>query len=133
LKDIRGLIREIGKSKTILLSTHIMQEVEAMCDRVIIISKGNIVADKKLEDLLIDQNQIIQVEFDISVEEKLLKNLPNLKEAINSSENQWNLVFETEKDMRAEVFDFAKNNGLRTLQLNRKIMSLESLFQSLTN
>jgi ABC-2 type transport system ATP-binding protein len=133
LKDIRDLIREIGKSKTILLSTHIMQEVEAMCDRAIIISNGNIVADKKLEDLLIDQNQIIQVEFDISVEEKLLKNLPNLKEANNSNENHWNLVFETEEDMRAEVFDFAQNNGLRTLQLNRKIMSLESLFQSLTN
>ena len=133
LKDIRDLIREIGKSKTILLSTHIMQEVEAMCDRAIIISNGNIVADKKLDDLLIDQNQIIQVEFDIRVEEKLLKNIPNLKEANNSIENHWNLVFETEKDMRAEVFDFAKNNGLRTLQLNRKIMSLESLFQSLTN
>ena len=133
LKDIRDLIREIGKSKTILLSTHIMQEVEAMCDRAIIISNGNIVADKKLDDLLIDQNQIIQVEFDIRVEEKLLNNLPNLKEANNSIENHWNLVFETEKDMRAEVFDFAKNNGLRTLQLNRKIMSLDSLFQSLTN
>ena len=133
LKDIRDLIREIGKSKTILLSTHIMQEVEAMCDRAIIISNGNIVADKKLDDLLIDQNQIIQVEFDIRVEEKLLNNLPNLKEANNSIENHWNLVFETEKDMRAEVFDFAKNNGLRTLQLNRKIMSLELLFQSLTN
>jgi len=133
LKDIRDLIREIGKSKTILLSTHIMQEVEAMCDRAIIISNGNIVADKKLDDLLIDQNQIIQVEFDVRVEEKLLKNIPNLKEANNSIENHWNLVFETEKDMRAEVFDFAKNNGLRTLQLNRKIMSLESLFQSLTN
>ncbi len=133
LKDIRDLIREIGKSKTILLSTHIMQEVEAMCDRAIIISNGDIVADKKLEDLLIDQNQIIQVEFDVRVEEQLLKNLPNLKEASNSSENHWNLVFETEKDMRAEVFDFAQNNGLRTLQLNRKIISLESLFQSLTN
>ena len=133
LKEIRDLIREIGKSKTILLSTHIMQEVEAMCDRVIIINNGNIVADKKLEDLLIDQNQIIQVEFDLRVEEQLLKNLPNLKEANNSSENHWNLVFETEKDMRAEVFDFAQNNGLRTLQLNRKIISLESLFQSLTN
>ena len=133
LKDIRDLIREIGKSKTILLSTHIMQEVEAMCDRAIIISNGSIVADKKLEDLLIDQNQIIQVEFDVRVEEKLLKNLPNLKEANNSNENHWNLVFETEIDMRAEVFDFAKKNGLRTLQLNRKIISLESLFQSLTN
>ena len=133
LKDIRDLIKKIGKTKTILLSTHIMQEVEAMCDRVIIINKGNIVADKKLSDLLTDQNQIIQVEFDLSVEKEFLNKLPHLKEAVNAIENHWNLVFETEKDMRAEVFDFAKQNGLRTLQLNRKIISLESLFQNLTN
>jgi len=110
-----------------------MQEVEAMCDRVIIINKGNIVADKKLEDLLQDQSQIIQVEFDLNVEEQLLLKLPNLREANNIEDNHWNLVFDTETDMRAEVFDFAHNNGLRTLQLNRKIISLESLFQSLTN
>ena len=133
LKDIRDLIKEIGKSKTILLSTHIMQEVEAMCDRVIIISEGNIVADKKLEDLLQDQNQVIQVEFDLSVEERLLLTLPNLSQASNAKDNHWNLVFDTEKDMRADIFDFAHNNGLRTLQLNRKIISLESLFQNLTN
>ena len=133
LKDIRDLIKKIGKTKTILLSTHIMQEVEAMCDRVIIINKGNIVADKKLSDLLTDQNQIIQVEFDLSVEKEFLNKLPHLKEAVNAIENHWSLVFETEKDMRAEVFDFAKQNGLRTLQLNRKIISLESLFQNLTN
>jgi len=133
LKDIRDLIKEIGKTKTILLSTHIMQEVEAMCDRVIIINKGNIVADKKLEDLLQDQNQIIQVEFDLSVEEHLLLKLPNLREANNIEGNHWNLVFDVESDMRAEVFDFAHNNGLRTLQLNRKVISLESLFQNLTN
>jgi len=133
LKDIRDLIKEIGKTKTILLSTHIMQEVEAMCDRAIIISKGNIVADKKLEDLLTDQHQIIQVEFDLKVDEQLLKKIPNLKEANNTTENHWNLIFDTETDMRASVFDFAKNNGLRTLQLNRKIISLELLFQNLTN
>ena len=133
LKDIRDLIKEIGKTKTILLSTHIMQEVEAMCDRVIIINKGNIVADKKLSDLLTDQNQIIQVEFDLKVDEALLMKLPNLKEANHIAENQWNLVFDTEKDIRAEVFDFAQHNGLRTLQLNRKMISLESLFQNLTN
>lgn len=133
LKDIRDLIKEIGKTKTILLSTHIMQEVEAMCDRVIIINKGNIVADKKLSDLLSDQNQIIEVEFDISVQAQLLMKLPHLKEANNVEDNHWTLIFDTEKDMRAEVFDFAQNNGLRTLQLNRKTISLESLFQNLTN
>ena len=133
LKEIRDLIKDIGKSKTILLSTHIMQEVEAMCDRVIIINKGHIVADKKLSELLTDQKQVIQVEFDLIVDEQLLRSLPNLKEAEKSEENLWNLVFETQEDMRAEVFDFAKKNGFRTLRLNRKIVSLESLFQNLTN
>jgi len=133
LKEIRTLIKEIGKTRTVLLSTHIMQEVEAMCDRVVIINKGNIVADRKLSEFLSEQNQVIQVEFDLSVEEQFLKTLPNLKEAINVSGNLWNLIFETDQDMRAVIFDFAKNNGLRTLQLNRKIVSLESLFQNLTN
>ena len=133
LKDIRNLIKEIGKTKTILLSTHIMQEVESMCDRVIIINKGSIVADKKLSELLSDQSQVIEVEFDIHIEETLLEELPNLKEAKNTFENQWELIFGTEKDMRADVFDFAKKYELRTLQLNRKIVSLETLFQHLTN
>lgn len=133
LIDIRDLIKEIGKTKTILLSTHIMQEVEAMCDRVIIINKGNIVADRILGDFLKDQNQIIQVEFDLKVDQTLLQKLPHLTQADNTVDNQWTLVFETERDMRAEVFDFAYKNGLRTLQLNRKMMSLESLFQNLTS
>lgn len=133
LKDIRDLIKDIGKTKTILLSTHIMQEVEAMCDRVIIINKGNIVADRKLSDLLKDQNQIIEVEFDQHIEEKLLQNLPSLKHFIKNLDNNWTLVFETAKDMRADVFDFACENGLRTLKLNPKTISLESLFQNLTN
>lgn len=133
LKEIRDLIKEIGKTRTILLSTHIMQEVEAMCDRVIIINKGNIVADERLRDLLTDKGQVIQVEFDLKTDEHLLKKLPNLKAADLTAENHWDLVFETEKDMRADVFDFARDNGIRILQLNRKIMSLESLFQNLTN
>ena len=133
LKEIRDLIKEIGKTRTILLSTHIMQEVEAMCDRVIIINNVNIVADKKLGDLLTDKGQVIQVEFDLKIDEQLLKKLPNLKAADLTAENHWDLVFETEKDMRADVFDLARDNGIRILNLNRKIMSLESLFQNLTN
>jgi len=132
LKEIRGLIKEIGKKKTILLSTHIMQEVEAMCDRVIIINKGNIVADRKLSDFMSEQNQVIQVEFDLRIEASLLQKMMNLKECTNVVNNVWELVFETEQDMRAEIFDFAKENGLRTLQINRKTVSLESLFQNLT-
>ncbi len=133
LADIRNLIKEIGKSKTVLLSTHIMQEVEAMCDRVIIINKGEIVADKKLEDLLKNQEQIIEVEFDLCVEKQLLQKITNIKTIENIFDNTWNLTFDTKKDMRGQVFDFAKDNGLRTLSLQQKINSLEILFQNLTN
>jgi len=133
LADIRNLIKEIGKTKTVLLSTHIMQEVEAMCNRVIIINKGEIVADKKLEELLKDQEQIIEVEFDLRIEKQLLQKLPNIKTIENIFDNTWNLTFDTKKDMRPQVFDFAKDNGLRTLLLQQKINSLENLFQTLTN
>jgi len=132
LMEIRGLIQEIGKTKTILLSTHIMQEVEAMCDRVIIIDKGEIVADKTLEELLENQEQIIEVEFDLQVERQLINQIANIKRADNIFNNTWQLVFETDEDMRSEIFDFAKENGLKTLQVQRRSNNLESLFQSLT-
>ncbi len=133
LADIRNLIKKIGKTKTVLLSTHIMQEVEAMCDRVIIINKGEIVADKKLKDLLESQEQIIEVEFDLRAEEQLLKTIPNIKSVKNIFDNTWHLSFNTKEDMRSKIFDFAQKNGLKTLQLQQKVNSLESLFQELTN
>ena len=133
LAEIRSMIQEIGKTKTILLSTHIMQEVEAMCDRVIIINKGEIVADKKLNELLEKQEQIIEVEFDLRVEKQLLEQIHNIKEVKNVFGNTWHLTFESKDDMRPDIFDFAKANGLKTLQLQQKVNSLESLFQDLTN
>ena len=133
LMEIRGLIQEIGKTKTVLLSTHIMQEVEAMCDRVIIINKGEIVADKTLEELLENQEQIIEVEFDLRIEKQLINQIVHIKKADNIFDNTWSLVFETKEDMRSKIFDFAKENGLKTLQVQLKSNNLESLFQSLTN
>ncbi len=132
LSDIRNLIKDIGKTKTVLLSTHIMQEVEAMCDRVIIINKGEIVADKKLSELLKDQDQTIEVEFDLRVEEQLINQISNIKTAENLFDNTWKLTFNTQKDMRSKIFDFANTNGLKTLQIQQKVNSLESLFQNLT-
>ena len=133
LSEIRNLIKEIGKTKTVLLSTHIMQEVEAMCDRVIIINKGVIVADKNLKELLVSQEQIIEVEFDIHVEEALLRKMSDIKSVKNVFDNTWYLTFDTKKDMRSKIFDFAQANGLKTLQLQQKTTSLENLFQTLTN
>ncbi|MEZ4810563.1 MAG: gliding motility-associated ABC transporter ATP-binding subunit GldA [Allomuricauda sp.] len=133
LVEIRKLIREIGKEKTILLSTHIMKEVEAVCDRVIIINKGELVADKKLDELREAEEQIIEVEFDYRVEEVLLKQLPNVSQIKNTGGFVYEITFNTSKDMRPAVFDFAHDNTLKTLQLSRKNKNLESLFTELTS
>ncbi len=133
LIEIRKLIREIGKEKTILLSTHIMKEVEAVCDRVIIINKGELVADKKLEELREEEEQIIEVEFDYRVEEQLLQQMPNVSKVKNTGGFVYEITFTTSKDMRPVVFDFAHDNTLKTLQLSRKNKNLESLFTELTS
>jgi len=133
LIEVRKLIREIGREKTILLSTHIMKEVEAVCDRVIIINKGELVADKKLEELREAEEQIIEVEFDYRVEEQLLQQMPNVSKVKNTGGFVYEITFGTSKDMRPVVFDFAHDNKLKTLQLSRKNKNLESLFTELTS
>ncbi|TDU43884.1 protein involved in gliding motility GldA [Gelidibacter sediminis] len=132
LVDIRELIKSLGKEKTVFLSTHIMQEVEAICDRVIIINKGEIVADKKLTDLKADQAQIIEVEFDYRVEDVLLNRLKHIQNVKNTHDFIYEMTFSTKEDMRPSVFDFAHDNGLKILQLNQKNKNLESLFRELT-
>lgn len=133
LIGVRELIKEIGKTKTILLSTHIMQEVEAMCDRVIIIKKGEIVADQKLITLLDDQSQTIEVEFNQNIEKQFLEHFEFLKSFENLYGNFYLLRFNTEIDMREVIFDFAKEKGVKILHLSRKNKDLESMFQELTN
>ena len=132
LVDIRNLIRTVGKEKTIFLSTHIMQEVEAMCDRVIIINKGQIVADKYLDDMRKGQEQIVIVEFDYRVEDAFLLKLPKVTHVKNTHDFVYEITFSTKEDMRSHVFDFAHDNDLKILQLNQKNASLETLFRELT-
>ena len=133
LVEIRNLIRTIGKEKTIFLSTHIMQEVEAMCDRVIIINKGEVVADKYLKDLRAGQEQVVVVEFDYRVEDAFLLKLPKVASVKNPHGFVYEITFSTKEDMRSHVFDFAHDNDLKILQLNQKNASLESLFRELTS
>jgi len=132
LVDIRDLIKTIGKEKTVFLSTHIMQEVEAMCDRVIILNKGEIVANKSLQDLREGNTQTVIVEFDYRVEDAFLKRLPKVKDVINTHGFVYEVTFDSSEDMRAHVFDFAHDNDLKILQLNQKNASLENLFRELT-
>ena len=132
LVEIRSLIKRVGKEKTVLLSTHIMQEVEAICDRVIIINKGKIVLDSLLKDLSKNTFQIIEVEFDYRIEEVALQQIKHIQKVENTSGFSYHLHFETDTDMRAAVFDFAHDNGLKILQLHQKNTSLEKLFRELT-
>lgn len=134
LVEIRNLIKEVGKNKTVFLSTHIMQEVESMCDRVIIINKGSIVADQKLRELTENGGtQIIFVEFDYKIEEEAVSQMPHLKSYRTYNGFEWELTFEATKDMRPTVFDFAHDNGLKTLQLAQQNKNLEKIFRELTS
>ena len=133
LVEIRELIKDLGKDKTVLFSTHIMQEVEAVCNRVIIINKGEIVVDKPLRELKTSSEQVIRVTFDYKLEEQFIKRLPQLISFKNTIENNWTLTFESKEDMRPVIFDFAQENGLKILGLNAENKDLESLFRELTN
>lgn len=132
LVEIRQLIKNVGKDKTVFLSTHIMQEVEAICDRVIIINKGKIVTDTQLDNLVTEKEQILEVEFDFKIEEQLIAQIPNLVSYKNIHDMTWELVFSAQEDMRPIVFDFANNNGLKALQLNQKNKNLEAVFREMT-
>ena len=134
LVEIRNVIKNVGKNKTVFLSTHIMQEVEAICDRVIIINNGKIVTDKKLDKLVSDiVEQVIEVEFDRAIDQALFSKLSDLKTFKNTHDNVWELIFETQEDKRPSVFDFAQENGLRALQLSLKSKNLEQIFREKTS
>ena len=132
LQEIRTLIKELGKEKTILFSTHIMQEVEAVCDRVIIIKKGELLLDASMKDLKQSNEQIIEVTFDYKLEEQFIQQLPNMISYKNNFDNTWYLSFQSSEDMRPVIFDFAQENGLKILELSSKNQRLETLFTELT-
>ena len=132
LQEIRTLIKDLGKEKTILFSTHIMQEVEAVCDRVIIIKKGELLLDASMKDLKQSNEQIIEVTFDYKLEEQFIQQLPNMISYKNNFDNTWYLSFQSSEDMRPVIFDFAQENGLKILELSSKNQRLETLFTELT-
>jgi ABC-2 type transport system ATP-binding protein len=133
LEEIRGLIKEIGKEKTIMLSTHIMQEVEAICDKTIIVNQGKIVADDKTRDLQNQQkNQIVlTVEFDKEVDLKQLKKIDGVIQVKNSHDNIW--LFEIKEDaVRNNIFQYAMQQEVVVLSVQKEAQSLEMVFKNLT-
>ena len=130
--EIRALIQELGKNKTVLFSTHIMQEVEAVCDRVIIIKKGQILVDKKLEELQDSKQQIIEVTFNTFLDEGIFQKLSNLSSVKNTLDNNWQLTFSSSEDVRSKVFDLAQENNLKILGLTTQNKNLETFFREVT-
>jgi|TARA_Y100000389_G_scaffold186183_1_gene206269 ABC-2 type transport system ATP-binding protein len=130
--SIRKLIRTLGEDKIVILSSHILSEVETVCDRVAIIKEGKLVADKNLEELRKGQQQIIQVEFDYRVETEALSKIPNVTKVVNTFDFTYEIFLDTQEDMRTQVFDFAHNNELKILALQLKNENLEQLFTKLT-
>lgn len=133
--EIRNLIREAGKEKTVMLSTHVMQEVEAICDRVIIIDKGVIVADEEKSSIYSKIRkgiQTIEVEFDKPVREEDIKTAAGAVSVKQISDNTWRVETTGEEDLRPVIFAFAVKNNLTVLSLQKKESNLEEIFRSLT-
>ena len=134
LVEIRGLIKRIGAEKTVMLSTHIMQEVEAICDRVIIIDRGKLVADDKASSLRSahQQREALEVEFDREVNANVLLNIPGVLQAKRKEGDRWILAHAASNDIRAAVFNFAVKNGLQVLGIQKSERGLEEVFKELT-
>lgn len=132
--EIRELIKKLGSEKTILLSTHIMQEVEAICNRVVIIDKGKIVADGKTADLasMFSAAEMLMVEFDRKVNREAILAVKGVKNVTAKGNNSWEIETDSDTDVRKEIFDFAVRNQYKVLSLNKEKHSIEELFQQLT-
>jgi ABC-2 type transport system ATP-binding protein len=132
--EIREVIRQQGKDKTVLFSSHILQEVEAICDRVIIINKGNLVADDKLSNLRKNSSSsnTIKVSFKEVVDENQLKGLAAAKTVTKIDAHQWQLTTDEPEALRKQVLELALQHHLNIVSLQSENQSLEDVFRTLT-
>ncbi|MBK8555178.1 MAG: gliding motility-associated ABC transporter ATP-binding subunit GldA [Lewinellaceae bacterium] len=132
--EIRQLIKDLGKEKTVILSTHILAEVEAVCDRAIIINKGKLVADAPIEELkqrFIGQS-VVQVEFAEKTDATTLKKIPGVQGVKDLGKHRWQLTAPSGQDFRPAVFRFAVEQKLTLLELHKEQYSVEDVFHQLT-
>jgi ABC-2 type transport system ATP-binding protein len=134
LDEIRNLIKKLGKEKTVMLSTHIMQEVEAICDRIIIINRGDLVADNSAENIkqTSSAKQVVKVEFDQKINDGKLRELPKVTEVINAEGNVWLIESKSQDDLRPLIARLATENGWLVLEMQKEKESLEGAFKRLT-
>lgn len=132
--EIRELIKKIGQQKTVLLSTHIMQEVQAMCSRVIIINNGKIVADDSIEHIqqVNTSQDVLIVTFENEINASLLKEIPHLKASESMGNKRWKLVTDKPEELRREVMQWALNHNVNISAMQAETQSLEDVFRVLT-
>ena len=134
LVEIRSLIKDLGKKRTVMLSTHIMQEVEAICDRVVIIDRGTVVADDKASSLrsATHRREALEVGFDGAVAAHALRHIPGVEQVRRADGHSWVLVHQQGQDVRPAVFQFAVDHGRKVLGMQRSERGLEEVFKELT-
>lgn len=134
LAEIRNLIKTVGKEKTVMLSTHIMQEVEAICDRVMIINKGELVANKSAKELtsIATKKIVITVEFEGNIDEKKLISIVGVTKMEKIGNNTFQIESDAKTDLRNTLFNFAVNQGASVLTLQKEHQKLEDVFKELT-
>lgn len=132
--EIREVIKKQGKDKTVLFSSHILQEVEAICDRVIIINKGVLVADDKLSNLRqhSSSSNTVKVSFKESIDKSLLEQLSAAKSINKIDANNWQLATDNPEQLRKQIFELALQHNLNIVSLQSDSQSLEDVFRSLT-
>ncbi len=134
LIEIRELIKNFGKDKTVLLSTHIMQEVESLCDRIIIINQGKIVADDTVDAIQKNhkQSQVFQVEFNKEIDQEELLKINNISKVKKVTKHTWLIESDSGKDLRTDIAEFAAQNEILILTLQKETDKLEDIFKILT-
>ncbi|MCK5847360.1 MAG: gliding motility-associated ABC transporter ATP-binding subunit GldA [Bacteroidales bacterium] len=134
LIEIRNMIKKIGETKTVLFSSHIMQEVEAVCDRIIIIKDGKVIADSPKSEIqkLWKNKEIIFVEFKEEIDEKILSAIDGVENVSKSSNGKYRITVASKEDIRPSIYDCAKDNNLTLIGLQSEEISLEHIFQDLT-
>lgn len=132
--EIREVIKKQGKDKTVLFSSHILQEVEAICDRVIIINKGNLVADDKLSNLRKTSSvpNLIRVSFREDIDQQLLNHLPAAQSVTKLDANNWQLTTDDSDQLRKQIMELSLQHNLNIVSLQSENQSLEDVFRTLT-
>ena len=135
LADIREVIKKIGKEKTVMFSSHIMQEVEAICDRIVIINRGNLLVDKDASQIMNanSDRQIVKVEFDKPVSKTELKQIEGVSKVQELNGNEWEIISTKPEDLRVSISKFAGSKGLLVLSLQKETQKLENIFKELTH